>query len=82
MAWYKLFILKNLFIFGCAGPWLFHMVSSLGATSEGCFLRRSAHSHSSGFSCCRAPWVPGCAGFSSRGTLALEHKLGSCGMQA
>ena len=37
--------------------------------------------HCGGFSCCRA-WAPGLAGFSSRGSWALEHRFGFCGIQS
>ena len=56
---------------------LFHSCGEQGLLSS-CVVQAP---HCSGFSCCRACTL-GCAGYSSCGCQALEHRRSSCGVQA
>ena len=70
-----------LLIYGCAGSLLF-CVGFLSLGRVGATLRCGVQpSHCGGFFCCRAQAL-GRTGFSSCGSLALEHRLSSCGTGA
>ena len=74
------FLWFYLFIFGYSvSSLLFRLFSSC----SNCGLLSSCGvqvSHCGSFSCCRV-WALGCTDFSSCGSLALEHRLSSCGPQ-
>ena len=94
-SFFDKFILFYLFIFGCVGSSLLH-AGFLYLQQAGATLHCGAQaSHCSGFSCCEAlalgmrasvvvvmgSVVVAC-GLSSCGSLALEHRLSSCGSRA
>ena len=82
-SWYYLLktFLEFYFSFGCAGSlFLCKIFSSFGEWGllSSCSVLVS---HCGGLSCCRAQAL-GHAGFSSCSSLALEHRLNSCGAGA
>ena len=81
---FSFFNLRTVFIyliFGCAGSSLLHVGFSLVAVSRGVLSHCSAQAFPcSGFSC--KAQALGHVGLSSRGSPALENRLGSCGTQA
>ena len=74
-SFFLFFKITYLFIYGCAGSFF---TWGEGDLLSGCGARVS---HCSDFSCYGVQAL-GCAGFSSCGSLALEHWLGGCGAWA